>query len=191
MKRTALGSVLALFVFAVLAVPAHANSLENFSVTSTYTSGTGTSAFSGSGSAITFSFSVPDSINGGSTDNNVSISVGFGGSTYAEVGSIQFFSLGALGLFNIDFSTGGNAYEWDFFGPQSYTSTGFLSPGNYPINSGTQTLSGFYVNGSMSGQLDGGTVAVTGPTPEPASLLLLGTGLLGLAFVARRRFAQA
>jgi hypothetical protein len=48
---------------------------------------------------------------------------------------------------------------------------------------------GYGTNYSISGGWDaygGGTFEVT-PTPEPGSLLLLGTGLLGLAFVAFRK----
>jgi hypothetical protein len=39
--------------------------------------------------------------------------------------------------------------------------------------------------------LSGGTINFDTPVPEPSSLLLLGTGLLGLAFVAFRKVKPA
>ncbi len=55
------------------------------------------------------------------------------------------------------------------------------------ILTGTHTLSPFLRSGAVN--LDNVTDTPT-PSPEPPSLLLLGTGILGLAILARRRLAR-
>jgi PEP-CTERM motif len=196
MKKLTVASIVFVAAFAVLSTAARASSVDNFVVTSTYTPDTGSSQFSGQADPITMSFSVPNNINGGPQDSGVTITVGFGGSsTVVTGGVITFYPLSSLGLFDVDFSAGGNAFEWDFFGPQSYGSSNNILLGTFPINSGSEELSAFNEDGEQIGTLDGGTVVVTAgtcsATPEPSSLFLLGSGLLGLAPVIRRRFARA
>jgi len=69
------------------------------------------------------------------------------------------------------FSLSGDGWNWSEGGPwqQSFTLLGFsTNPGTFMIASGSTTV----------------------PTPEPATVLLFGTGLIGLAGFSRKKFLK-
>jgi hypothetical protein len=196
MNRVAGALVFAVAAFALCSTTARASSMDTFVVTANYDASAGVSGLSNPSDTITLTFSVPNTVNGGLQDLNVPITIGFDSSTYhVSGGIITFFSGGMGGLFNVDLNFGGNAYEWQLLGPQSYDSSNNVLLGSFAIVPTFGPLdSQLVVDGNFVGLVDSGTVMVSptpAATPEPSSLLLLGTGLLALGILTRRQFAHA
>jgi hypothetical protein len=154
---------------ALSAIPAHAATLDTFTFTSAVITGPLTTTLDASPTPTSFVPGVSFTLNG---------TVSFEGNTFS--GPITFLNSGGA-------SGGGTTFSGPllFSGPDAnpaFLLGTFNLSGNADIgNGGVQPISGVLVISSA---------ATTPPIPEPTSLALTGTGIIGLIGYLRRRHRE-
>ncbi len=169
------------------AVTAHATPIRysfTYTGTGTYTAGetaTGSGAMTvdpSTGSITAFSFS--DTLVAGSTSSTFTYDLGdLASSTVATGSSVSDFS------FQTAFEPGANSSfgSVDFSGAYSGVGSGSTAAGN------AMNLADFTSGATSFTEISAGGGTPASVTPEPSSIALLGTGLLGVVGAARRRYA--
>ena len=214
MRKSAVLTAVLFFVGLMVAPAASAGtvslSLQNttpnttiFTISGTYDPGVPTTMISTPGGTYSISFTLNTAVstNAGfvgdaadglfQLDANFSLSLNGGTAMTFGMPFIVEFDTTTLGnfgglIFCFDNSgTCSSHTDWDIIGQQLFTgdigspsTLAFINTPNAQVN---QTMSGYTINGV--GPFPFGSA----PTPEPAPLLLLGTGLLSVGILARKK----
>lgn len=115
--------------------------------------------------------------------------------TYSNYSYIGFSRAGSGGYDLFNQNTGFPSGNWDMltsFGP--YSGTGYLTGWAHPSSTGSQysdieTSGGilYLFNGTDNSATFEAKVGASATVPEPSTILLLGSGLLGLGWYGRKR----
>jgi PEP-CTERM motif len=105
--------------------------------------------------------------------------------TFSTADGVDLFDADPLGTTKVNFDIESLVVGYDSTGDLVLTGTGTLTETNYADTQATWSLTSSKSGGSSDFEVTS-TVA-----PEPSSLMLLGTGLLGLAFFAFRKAKPA
>jgi hypothetical protein len=204
--------VLAILILAIFGTAGRAGAdTTTYAISGNYGAGSST-ALSNPGDAFSFTFGADPATLTGSpsvslatppnvaityTDTTASISQSLTGTI-----TFQSFSAGLGGLLDIDFTFSGDAFILQLSSltnQQLYAVNGGIislpstPPGGFPIESDPGDCSVSFLGDGVTGNctaIASGTVTGTSAAvPEPSSLLLLASSLLGMTVFARRRLA--
>lgn len=168
MRRSLICTCAALALSVVPALAAHADTLDLFSFTLNGSSAVGTATIAASPAAT--------SVMSGTSFTVASVTASYDGDTFS--GPVTFLNSGGVEADGFTF-TGPELFNNSDTAPTFNLGT-FPLAGNIDIGNGPMAISGSVTITQL---------ASTAPTPEPATLGLVGTAALGLAGIVRRRLA--